>query len=76
MVELQPVQEFDAKKKEEYHWGYMPVNFFSPASIYGTKPDEGCVIEEFAEVVDAFHEVGLAVVLDVVYNHVGIPPLI
>ena len=28
VVELQPVQEFDARSKAEYHWGYMPVNFF------------------------------------------------
>lgn len=74
VVELQPIQEFDAKEKEAYHWGYMPVNFFSPASVYGTKPDDGSVIEEFAQLVDTFHEAGLAVVLDVVYNHVGIPP--
>ena len=74
VVELQPIQEFDAKEKEAYHWGYMPVNFFSPASVYGTKPHDGSVIEEFAQLVDTFHEAGLAVVLDVVYNHVGIPP--
>ena len=35
VVELQPVHEFDARQKEEYHWGYMPINFFSPSSSYG-----------------------------------------
>lgn len=74
VVELQPVHEFDAKSKEEYHWGYMPVNFFSPASVYGSCGEDGSVIPEFAELVEAFHKAGLAVVLDVVYNHIGIPP--
>ena len=74
VVELQPVQEFDAKKKQEYHWGYMPVNFFAPASVYGTSGEDGRVIPEFAQLVDAFHKSGLSVVLDVVYNHIGIPP--
>lgn len=74
VVELQPIQEFDAKTKDEYHWGYMPVNFFSPASVYGNRSDDGSVIEAFTELVNSFHEVGYAVVLDVVYNHVGVPP--
>ena len=28
-IELQPVHQFDSRSKNEYHWGYMPVNFFS-----------------------------------------------
>ena len=74
VVELQPVQEFDARNKEEYHWGYMPVNFFSPASVYCVEPSAGNGVEEFAELVKDFHEAEMAVVLDVVYNHMGIPP--
>lgn len=74
VVELQPVHEFDTKSKQEYHWGYMPVNFFSPASVYGSCSSDGSVIKEFTEMVDSFHSCGIAVVLDVVYNHVGIPP--
>ena len=74
VVELQPVQEFDARKKDEYHWGYMPVNFFSPASVYASNPLDGSVMQEFRDLVDAFHQAGISVVLDVVYNHVGIPP--
>jgi pullulanase/glycogen debranching enzyme len=72
-VELQPVQEFDNLRPEEYHWGYMPVNYFAPASAYATAPERGSQVEEFRELVDAFHEAGLAVILDVVYNHVGEP---
>ena len=70
-VELQPIQQFDSRKKEEYHWGYMPVNFFSPSSDYASSPEKAET--EFRMLVDAFHEAGIAVILDVVYNHVGIP---
>ncbi len=72
-VELQPVQEFDNERIEDYHWGYMPVNYFSPASAYSTDPSHGSQIAEFQELVSAFHDAGLAVILDVVYNHVGEP---
>ena len=73
-VELQPVQEIgDSYPKEEYHWGYMTTNFFSPESSYAKSPEKGSQIKEFQELVKAFHQEGLAVILDVVYNHVGIP---
>ena len=72
-VELQPVQEFDNEKPEDYHWGYMPVNYFAPASAYATAPARASQIGEFHELVAAFHDAGLAVILDVVYNHVGEP---
>ncbi len=74
VVELQPVQEFDARSKAEYHWGYMPVNFFSPASIYSSNSANGSCVDEFSQLVDDFHQSGMAVVIDVVYNHMGIPP--
>jgi pullulanase/glycogen debranching enzyme len=72
-VELQPVQQFDTLEKEDYGWGYMPVNWFSPSSHYTTSPEEGTQIEEFQDLVKAFHEQGMAVILDVVYNHYGVP---
>jgi pullulanase/glycogen debranching enzyme len=72
-VELQPVQELDNVRPEDYHWGYMSVDYFAPASAYATDPARGSQVEEFRELVDAFHEAGLAVILDVVYNHVGEP---
>lgn len=72
-VELQPVQQFDAKTRDEYHWGYMPVNWFSPDSTYGSSPEEASQVQEFRELVHAFHGQGIAVILDVVYNHVGEP---
>jgi len=72
-VELQPVQEADAKTVDEYHWGYMTVNFFAPASGYSSSPESASGIRELQEVVAAFHERGIAVILDVVFNHVGEP---
>jgi pullulanase/glycogen debranching enzyme len=72
-VELQPVQEFDAATPEEYHWGYMPVNWFAPASSYALAPERASQIREFQDLVAAFHRRGMAVLLDVVYNHIGLP---
>jgi pullulanase/glycogen debranching enzyme len=72
-VELQPIQEFDNEKPEDYHWGYMTVNYFSPESSYAAEPERASQIEEFRELVDAFHQQDMAVILDVVYNHVGEP---
>jgi pullulanase len=72
-VELQPVQEFDAATAEEYHWGYMPVNWFAPASSYALAPERASQIREFQDLVAAFHRRGMAVLLDVVYNHIGLP---
>jgi len=73
-IELQPVQEFgDRYDKDFYHWGYMPTNFFAPESSYAQVPAYGSQIEELQELVAAFHRHGIAVLLDVVYNHVGEP---
>ncbi len=72
-VELQPVQEFDNQTPEEYHWGYMPVNYFAPSSAYATDPAKASGVRELQELVRAFHRRGMAVILDVVYNHVGEP---
>ncbi len=73
-VELQPVQESDSKTAEEYHWGYMTNAYFAPASGYSRSPAEASGVRELQQLVRAFHERGMAVVLDVVYNHVGVPP--
>jgi pullulanase/glycogen debranching enzyme len=73
-VELQPVQEFDSVTSAEYHWGYMSVNWFAPASSYALAPERASQIRELQEVVAAFHRRGMAVLFDVVSNHVGVPP--
>ncbi len=59
-VELMPVVEFPGKRG----WGYDGVDLFAPHHGYGT-PDE------LKRLVDACHARGLAVLLDVVYNHLG-----
>jgi pullulanase len=72
-IELQPIQEFDNDTPEDYHWGYMTVNYFSPESSYAAKPEKASQIEEFRGLVSDFHEQNMAVIIDVVYNHVGEP---
>ena len=71
-VELQPIQEFD-DANGEYHWGYMTNNFFAPESSYALDPEKASGVREFQELVRAFHRRGMAVLLDVVFNHVGEP---
>lgn len=63
VVELLPVHQFDPQ--EGNYWGYMTLNFFSPHQDYAC----GDPHREFRAMVKAFHEAGLEVWLDVVYNH-------
>jgi maltooligosyltrehalose trehalohydrolase len=60
VVELMPVAEFAG----DHNWGYDGVSLFAPSHRYGS-PDD---LRQF---VDKAHGLGLAVVLDVVYNHLG-----
>ena len=56
--------------RPQYNWGYDPVNYNVPEGSYSTDPtDPTCRIREFKQMVKALHERGIAVVLDVVYNH-------
>jgi len=59
-VELMPVVEFSG----DYGWGYDGVDLFAPHHAYGTH-------DGLKKLVDACHARGLAVILDVVYNHLG-----
>jgi maltooligosyltrehalose trehalohydrolase len=59
-VEMMPVAEFPGR----FGWGYDGVDLFAPTRLYGA-PDE---LRGF---VDRAHSLGLAVILDVVYNHLG-----
>jgi glycogen operon protein len=63
VVELLPVQQFDPQ--EGNYWGYMTLNFFAPHQGYAVRE----AVREFREMVRAFHEAGIEVWLDVVYNH-------
>jgi maltooligosyltrehalose trehalohydrolase len=60
IVELMPVNGFPGK----FGWGYDGVNLWAPAQIYGSPDDLRFLIA-------TAHELGLAVILDVVYNHFG-----
>jgi pullulanase len=54
----------------QYNWGYDPVNYNVPEGSYSTDPyDPYCRIREFKQMVQALHKAGIAVILDVVYNH-------
>ncbi|MCC6387203.1 MAG: malto-oligosyltrehalose trehalohydrolase [Dehalococcoidia bacterium] len=59
-IEVMPVASFPGAR----NWGYDGVSLFAPAAVYGG-PDG------FRRFIDAAHGAGLAVVLDVVYNHLG-----
>ncbi len=72
-LELQPIQEFDNELPSDYHWGYMTANYFSPESGYAANPSAASQVEEFRGLVQDCHDAGMAVILDVVYNHVGEP---
>jgi len=76
-VQLLPVAAFDeqdvpapvAELGLGNYWGYSPVALASPHPGYATRPDSVAQIEEFREMVAAFHAAGIGVLLDVVLNH-------
>ena len=54
----------------QFNWGYDPVNYNVPEGSYSTDPyDPTCRIREFKQMVQSLHKAGIAVILDVVYNH-------
>lgn len=57
-IELMPVQEFDGNDS----WGYNPCSYFALDKAYGTR-------EHYKAFIDECHRRGIAVILDVVYNH-------
>lgn len=76
-VELLPVFEFDEMEYNRFfnqkrilnYWGYSTLNFFSPKAGYAASGEECGQVEEFKEMIKAFHAAGIKVILDVVYNH-------
>jgi len=67
VVELMPI--FQRDPHEGDYWGYMPLNFFAPHAQYASTCDDDEQHLEFRNMVKALHKDGIAVVLDVVYNH-------
>lgn len=76
-VHLLPVFDFNSidetKPDKKYNWGYDPLNYNVPEGSYSTNPYDGVTrIKEFKQMVQAFHQNGLRVVMDVVYNHTAL----
>jgi 1,4-alpha-glucan branching enzyme len=57
-IELMPINEFEGNSS----WGYNPMMYFAPDKYYGTKT-------QLLEFIDACHQNGIAVILDMVFNH-------
>ncbi len=56
--------------KNNYNWGYDPVNYNAPEGGYSSDPaDPACRIREAKQMVQALHKAGIRVIMDVVYNH-------
>ena len=78
-IELMPVLEFNENESNRLnpitgerlknYWGYDPVAFFAPKQSYCVGKPDGQQIQEFREMVKAFHRAGIEVILDVVLNH-------
>ncbi|MFJ8982816.1 pullulanase-type alpha-1,6-glucosidase [Streptomyces sp. NPDC102282] len=55
--------------RDAYNWGYNPFHFTVPEGAYATRPGGSDRIVQFRQMVQALHQAGLRVVMDVVYNH-------
>jgi glycogen operon protein len=71
-IELMPVHAFISEghlvgRELTNYWGYNSIGFFAPDVRYNSDPANG--LREFKEMVARFHDAGLEVILDVVYNH-------
>jgi len=73
-VHLLPVYDYatvnEADPDSQFNWGYDPKNYNVPEGSYSTDPYNGEVrIREYKQMVQALHNAGIGVVMDVVYNH-------
>ena len=78
-VELLPVNEFEETETNRINpftgkrllnfWGYHSISFFAPKVSYASNNKNGAHVKEFKTMVKAFHEAGIEVILDVVFNH-------
>ncbi len=71
-IELLPIHTFIndnnlLEKGLTNYWGYNSIGFFAPDPRYAWEPEQS--LREFKEMVASFHDAGLEVILDVVYNH-------
>ncbi len=77
-IELLPVQELQNDQNDlvastdgDNYWGYDPINYFAPDRRYAADQSPGGPTREFQAMTRAFHEKGIKVYIDVVYNHTG-----
>ena len=78
-VEFLPVQETQNDTNDndpnsntgDNYWGYMTLNYFAPDRRFAYDKSPGGPTREFKEMVKAFHDQGIKVLIDVVYNHTG-----
>ncbi len=78
-VELLPVQETQNDTNDvspgdnagDNYWGYMTLGYFAPDRRYAADKTAGGPTREFKAMVKAFHDAGIKVMIDVVYNHTG-----
>ncbi len=73
-VQLLPIFDFasvdEGGSPGQFNWGYDPMNYNVPEGSYATDPADGIVrIRECKEMIQALHQNGMRVVMDVVYNH-------
>ena len=73
-IELMPVHQFmhDHRLLDlglRNYWGYNTFGFFAPHYQYAANQNAGGAVAEFKTMVRSFHEAGIEVILDVVYNH-------
>lgn len=73
-VQILPSFDFasidESSDKEQYNWGYDPLNYNIPEGSMSSDPFHGEVrIMEYKQMVKAFHDNGIGVIMDVVYNH-------
>lgn len=73
-IQLQPVfdhhQTFDANGDYAYNWGYDPENYNVPEASFCSNPHEPLSrIYELKALIQAYHDAGIGVIMDVVYNH-------
>ncbi|MBI4890737.1 MAG: glycogen-debranching protein [Acidobacteria bacterium] len=78
-VELLPVYEFEEADTNRSNpmlgnqllnlWGYQPIGFFAPNAAFAHGREAGSAVHEFKQMVRAFHEAEIEVILDVVFNH-------
>ena len=78
-VEILPIDEFDENdcqfvnpltgEKLKNFWGYNTISYGAPKAAYATNPERSEPWNEFRAMVRSFHEQGIEIILDVVFNH-------